>query len=59
MHPDDARRPADVGVMAVPVLNYGGNNLDGSPAPIRVLPAVAAATRGDRRSMQKHEGKLS
>ena len=29
--------------MAVPVLNYGGNNLDGSPAPIRVLPAV-----GDR-----------
>ena len=43
MHPDDARRPADAGVTAVSVLNHGGNNLDGSPAPIRVLPAV-----GDR-----------
>lgn len=47
MRPDDARRAADVGVTAISVSNHGGNNLDGSPAPIRVLPAVAAAA-GDQ-----------
>lgn len=47
MRPDDARRAADAGVTAISVSNHGGNNLDGSPAPIRVLPAVAAAA-GDR-----------
>lgn len=47
MRPDDARRAADAGVTAISVSNHGGNNLDGSPAPIRVLPAVAAAV-GDR-----------
>ena len=47
MRPDDARRAADAGVTAISVSNHGGNNLDGSPAPIRVLLAVAAAV-GDR-----------
>ena len=47
MRPDDARRAADTGVTAISVSNHGGNNLDGSPAPIRILPAVAAAV-GDR-----------
>jgi isopentenyl diphosphate isomerase/L-lactate dehydrogenase-like FMN-dependent dehydrogenase len=28
-------------VTAISVSNHGGNNLDGSPAPIRVLPAIA------------------
>jgi L-lactate dehydrogenase (cytochrome)/glycolate oxidase len=41
--PDDARRAADAGATAVSVSNHGGNNLDGTPAPIRVLSSVADA----------------
>jgi isopentenyl diphosphate isomerase/L-lactate dehydrogenase-like FMN-dependent dehydrogenase len=40
---DDARRAVDAGVSAISVSNHGGNNLDGTPAPIRSLPAVAKA----------------
>ena len=40
---DDAQRAVDAGVTAVSVSNHGGNNLDSTPAPIRSLPAVAAA----------------
>jgi L-lactate dehydrogenase (cytochrome)/glycolate oxidase len=40
---DDARKAVDVGVSAISVSNHGGNNLDGTPAPIRVLPAIADA----------------
>jgi heme/flavin dehydrogenase (mycofactocin system) len=47
MRPDDARRAVDVGATAVSVSNHGGNNLDGTPASIRALPAVAAAV-GDQ-----------
>jgi heme/flavin dehydrogenase (mycofactocin system) len=43
MRPDDARRAVDAGATAVSVSNHGGNNLDGTPAAIRALPAVAAA----------------
>ena len=44
---DDARRAADAGVTAISVSNHGGNNLDGTPATIRALPAIAAAV-GDQ-----------
>ncbi|MGH8994687.1 MAG: pre-mycofactocin synthase MftD, partial [Acidimicrobiales bacterium] len=44
---DDARRAADAGATAISVSNHGGNNLDGTPATIRALPAVAEAV-GDR-----------
>jgi pre-mycofactocin synthase len=37
----------DAGVSAISVSNHGGNNLDGTPATIRALPAVAAAV-GDQ-----------
>jgi heme/flavin dehydrogenase (mycofactocin system) len=37
---DDARRAVDAGVTALSVSNHGGNNLDGTPATIRVLPSV-------------------
>jgi L-lactate dehydrogenase (cytochrome) len=47
MHPDDARQAADVGADAISVSNHGGNNLDGSPAAIRALPAVVDAV-GDQ-----------
>ena len=40
---DEARRAVDAGVSAISVSNHGGNNLDGTPAPIRVLPEVAEA----------------
>ena len=40
---DDARRAVDAGATAISVSNHGGNNIDGTPAPIRVLPAIAEA----------------
>jgi L-lactate dehydrogenase (cytochrome) len=46
MHPDDARRAADLGASAISVSNHGGNNLDGTPASIRVLPSVVEAVGG-------------
>ena len=45
--PDDARRAVDIGATAISVSNHGGNNLDSTPAPIRLLPAVADAV-GDQ-----------
>lgn len=44
---DDALRAVDAGVTAISVSNHGGNNLDGTPAPIRVLPSIAGAV-GDQ-----------
>ncbi|WP_099024500.1 pre-mycofactocin synthase MftD [Mycolicibacterium palauense] len=46
MRVDDARRAVDAGVTAISVSNHGGNNLDGTPAPIRALPAIARAVGG-------------
>ncbi|MBE9375518.1 mycofactocin biosynthesis FMN-dependent deaminase MftD [Saccharopolyspora sp. HNM0983] len=40
---DDAKRAVDAGVSAISVSNHGGNNLDGTPASIRVLPGIAEA----------------
>jgi pre-mycofactocin synthase len=47
MRVDDAKRAVDAGVYAISVSNHGGNNMDGTPASIRALPAVAAAV-GDQ-----------
>jgi isopentenyl diphosphate isomerase/L-lactate dehydrogenase-like FMN-dependent dehydrogenase len=44
---DDARRAVDAGVTAISVSNHGGNNLDGTPATIRALPAVVDAVGRD------------
>jgi heme/flavin dehydrogenase (mycofactocin system) len=44
---DDAKRAVDAGVTAISVSNHGGNNLDGTPATIRMLPGVARAV-GDQ-----------
>ncbi len=40
---DDARRAVDAGCSAISVSNHGGNNLDSTPAPIRMLPSIAEA----------------
>ena len=40
---DDARHAVDAGVTAISVSNHGGNNLDSTPASIRVLSSVVQA----------------
>ncbi|MEP9382636.1 pre-mycofactocin synthase MftD [Nocardioides sp. KR10-350] len=44
---DDAKRAVDAGVDGISVSNHGGNNLDGTPATIRCLKAVADAVGSD------------
>ncbi|WP_416968009.1 pre-mycofactocin synthase MftD [Streptomyces sp. 4F14] len=44
---DDAKRAVDAGVTALSVSNHGGNNLDTTPATIRLLPAITEAV-GDQ-----------
>lgn len=44
---DDAKRAVDAGVSAISVSNHGGNNLDTTPATVRLLPGIAEAV-GDQ-----------
>jgi pre-mycofactocin synthase len=44
---DDAKKAVAAGVTAISVSNHGGNNVDGTPATIRVLPGIAQAV-GDQ-----------
>lgn len=44
---DDAKRAVQAGASAISVSNHGGNNLDGTPAPIRALPSIADAVGSD------------
>ncbi|MEO6471675.1 MAG: pre-mycofactocin synthase MftD [Aeromicrobium sp.] len=44
---DDARRAVDAGMTAISVSNHGGNNLDATPASIRLLPGISDAV-GDQ-----------
>ncbi|HVM64688.1 MAG TPA: alpha-hydroxy acid oxidase, partial [Acidimicrobiales bacterium] len=46
LDPEDAVRALDVGADGVVVSNHGGRQLDGAPASLDVLPAVAAAVAG-------------
>jgi L-lactate dehydrogenase (cytochrome) len=43
----DARQAADLGVDGIVVSNHGGRQLDGAPASIRALPAIAQSV-GER-----------
>ncbi len=43
MRLDDAKAAVDAGATAISVSNHGGNNLDGTPASLRALPAIANA----------------
>jgi heme/flavin dehydrogenase (mycofactocin system) len=40
---DEARRAVDAGATCLSVSNHGGNNVDGAPASIRMLPEIVAA----------------
>jgi len=44
---DDAKQAVDAGVTAISVSNHGGNNLDGTPGTVRMLPGIADAV-GDQ-----------
>ena len=46
MDAEDARRATSEGVDAIVVSNHGGRQLDGAPASIEVLPAIADAVAG-------------
>ncbi|ROZ89448.1 pre-mycofactocin synthase MftD [Gordonia sp. OPL2] len=43
---DDAKRAVDIGASAISVSNHGGNNLDGTPATIRLLGPIADQVGG-------------
>ncbi len=40
---EDARRAIDIGATTISVSNHGGNNLDTTPAPIRMLAGIVDA----------------
>ena len=44
---DDAKAAVDVGAHTISVSNHGGNNVDGTPATIRLLPGIVEAV-GDQ-----------
>jgi L-lactate dehydrogenase (cytochrome)/glycolate oxidase len=44
---EDARRAVAAGATTISVSNHGGNNLDGTPASIRLLPSVVKAVGSD------------
>lgn len=44
---DDAKAAVDAGATAISVSNHGGNNLDSTPATIRLLPGIVDAV-GDQ-----------
>lgn len=44
---DDAKRAVEAGVDAISVSNHGGNNLDSTPAAIRLLQPIAQAVGDD------------
>ncbi len=47
MRVDDAKRAVDIGATAISASNHGGNNIDGTPSPLRVLSALKAAVGDD------------
>lgn len=55
MHPDDAVRCASIGIDGIMVSNHGGRQLDKSPGPIEVLPAIVQAV-GERMTVMYDSG---
>lgn len=55
LHPDDARRAADLGVDGVIVSNHGGRQVDGTIGALDALPAIADAV-GDRLTVLMDSG---
>jgi (S)-mandelate dehydrogenase len=55
LHPEDARRAADLGVDGIMVSNHGGRQLDRAPSPLAMLPLIKAAV-GDRLTLMLDSG---
>ena len=55
MHPDDARRAAELGADGIMVSNHGARQLDRAPSPLEVLPAINAAV-GDKLTVMLDSG---
>jgi L-lactate dehydrogenase (cytochrome)/(S)-mandelate dehydrogenase len=55
LHPDDARRCAELGVDGIMVSNHGGRQLDRAPSPLEVLAAIKAAV-GERMTVMLDSG---
>jgi L-lactate dehydrogenase (cytochrome) len=51
LHPADAEKCVALGVDGIVVSNHGGRQVEGLPAPIDVLPAIARAASGRARLM--------
>jgi isopentenyl diphosphate isomerase/L-lactate dehydrogenase-like FMN-dependent dehydrogenase len=47
LHPDDARKAAEIGIDGVVVSNHGGRQVDGSIGSLEALPAVIDAVPDD------------
>lgn len=43
LHPEDAEKAASLGLDGIAVSNHGGRQVDALPAPVDMLPAIAAA----------------
>jgi len=46
MHPQDAKQAVQLGLDGIVVTNHGGRQLDGVPATLDCLPAIAAEAKG-------------
>jgi len=46
MHPQDAEQAVQLGLDGIVVTNHGGRQLDGVPATLDCLPAIAAVAKG-------------
>ena len=46
LHPDDAVQAIECGVDGIVVSNHGGGTNDAAPAPVEMLPGIAAAVAG-------------
>ena len=55
MHPDDAERAVSLGIDGIWVSNHGGRQVEALPAPIDVLPAIAAQV-GERATVLMNSG---
>lgn len=55
LHPQDAMRATDLGADGLIVSNHGGRQLDRSPSPLEVFPAIRAAV-GDRSTLMLESG---
>ena len=51
LHPADAEKCVALGVDGIVVSNHGGRQVEGLPAPVDVLPAIARAASGRARLM--------